>query len=191
MTDKTLAQALYPTVGMQPDGKKIEPATVGISPKLANSIGNGEWTPWDAAPPELDQVFWNETPAASTADYNAAFDLKGYSFERPHEIDHAKKALHAMQLGTTAARAAVALYKRSIKNGRVPFTSDEAKARMLEAWGDKTDERIAEVKAYIKDAKKSYPNISAWLGESGLGNDPDFIKFVHRAAQRKKDRGHG
>jgi hypothetical protein len=185
---KTLAQALYPTVGMQPDGKKIEPATVGISPKLAYSIGRGDYTPWDAAPAELEQVNWNEPPAATLTDYANVFD---YPIHRPDEAEGAKKALLAMGLGVTAARAAVAFYKKAQKS-RPPFTSDDARKAMEEQWGDKTDEKLAEVKAFIKDAANSYPGLRNWLSvETNLGNTPDFIKLAHRAAQRRKERGHG
>lgn len=188
MTDKTIAQALYPSVGAQPQGRKIEPATVAISPKLAHEIGTSAYSPWDVAPPELDQVFWGEPPASSTADYANVFD---YPIHRPEEAEGGKKALLAMGLGVTAARAAVAFYKKALKN-RPPFTSDDARKAMEEHWGNKTDANLADVKAYIKDAVKRYPGLRNWLSvETNLGNTPDFIKLVHRAAQRRKERGHG
>lgn len=184
---RTLAEALYPTVGAQPSGKKIEPATVGISPKLASEIGKGAWTPWDTAPPELDQINWSEPPAASTTDYASVFD---YEIHRPEEAEGGKKALLAMGLGVTAARAAVAFYKKALKN-RPPFTSEDARKAMEEHWGDKADANLAEVKAYIKEAVKRYPGLRSWLSvETNLGNTPDFINLVHRAVQRRKERSH-
>ncbi|MCA8429353.1 hypothetical protein [Burkholderia seminalis] len=189
----TIAEAMYPTVGAQPTGKKIEPATVGISPQLASQMGKGAYTAYDKAPPELEEVFWNEPAAASIADYANAFNFAGgYTFERPHELEQGKKAMLALGLGVTQARAVAALYKRSMKSGRVPFTSEEARKAMEDAWGDRTDTNLAEVKALVKTAENHYSGIRSWLGaETGLGNDPDMIKLLHRVVQRRKDRGHG
>lgn len=188
----TLAEALYPTVGKQPQGRKIEPATVGISPKLAGEMGKGAWTPWDKAPPELDDVYWNEPPASSVADYGVALHLGNYSVERPEEFEQVKKAMLALQLGTTAARAALAFVKRTAKHGRPPHTVESARKAMEEQWGDKTDENVADVKALVQKAKKQWPGIGTWLSdETGLGNDPQFISFMHRIVQRRKERSHG
>lgn len=189
----TIAEMLYHPPGAQPEGKKIEPLTVGVPAALANEMGKGAYTAWDKAPAELEEVFWNEPPASSIADYANAFNFAGgYTFERPHEIEQGKKAMLALGLGVTQARAAAALYKRAIKNGRPPHTVESARKAMEEQWGDKTDDRIAEIKALVKAAEKHYPGIRNWLGaETGLGNDPDFIRFMHRVVQRRKDRGHG
>lgn len=191
-TGETIAQALYPTVGRQPDGKKIEPATVAIPARLVSAIGKGAYSPYDKPPPELDNVYWNEPPASSVTDYAYATSIHGYHFERPGEFEQAKKAMLALEFGTTAARAAMAFVKRTAKHGRPPFTSDDARKAMEEQWGDKTEERLADVKALVDAAKKQYPNIGKWLSEeSGLGNDPQFIAFLYRAAQRRKERGLG
>jgi hypothetical protein len=114
-----------------------------------------------------------------------------YPINRPEEAEGGKKALLAMGLGVTAARAAVAFYKKAMKN-RPPFTSDDALKAMKEHWGKDTDANLAEVKSYIKDAAQRYPGLKSWLSdETNLGNTPDFIKLVHRAAKRRKDRQHG
>lgn len=187
----TVAEALYPTVGAQPQGRKIEPATVGISPKLASEMGKGAYTAYDKAPPELQLVNWYEPPAATVQDYATALHLGKYHFERPEEFAQAQKAMLALGLGTTAARAALAFVKRTAIHGRPPFTSEEARKAMEEQWGEKVDEKLAEVKALVTSAKKHYPGFGKWLTEQGLGSDPQFIGFMHRIAQRRQERGHG
>lgn len=186
----TIVEALYPSVGMQPDGKKIEPGVAAIPAATANAMGRGEYTPWDKLPPEVELVNWNEPPASSVTDYATALHLGNYQFERPAEFEQAQKAMHALGLGTTAARAALSFVKRTAKHGRPPFTGDDARKAMEEQWGEKTDEKLAEVKALVNSAKKHYPGFGKWLTEQGLGSDPQFIGFMHRIVQRRKDRSH-
>lgn len=188
----TIAEALYPTVGAQPTGKKIEPATVGISPRLASEMGKGAYTAYDKAPPELEMVYWYEPPASSVQDYATALHLGKYHFERPEEFQQAQRAMLALGLGTTAARAALAFVRRTAKHGRPPFTNEDARKAMEEQWGEKVDEKLAEVKALVQNAKKQWPGVGQWLSaDSGLGNDPQFIAFLYRVVERRKERGHG
>jgi hypothetical protein len=189
----TMAGAMYPSVGRQQQGKKWEPTGVAFSPKLAAQMGKGQGPgPYDKAPPELELVNWNEPPASSLTDYAAALHLGDYRVERPAEFEEAQKAMLALGFGITAARAALAFAKRVAKYGYPPHDSASARAALEEDWGEKTDGNLAEVKALVSAGKQHYPGLGTWLtSESGLGNDPQFIAFLHKAAQRRKERGHG
>jgi hypothetical protein len=183
----TIAEALYPSVREQRDGKKYEPVIAAIPAATAYRMGKGDYTPWDKVPPDIEFVCWMEPPASSLTDYAAALHLGDYHVERPEEFEQAKKAMLALGFGTTQARAALAFVKRTAKHGRPPFTSEDARKAMLEQWGDKTDEKLAEVKAFVAKAKKRWPGVGEWLSvETGLGNDSQFITFLHRVVESRR-----
>jgi hypothetical protein len=64
-------------------------------------------------------------------------------------------------------------------------TPQAAQAALTAQWGDKTEAKLAAANGYIDTVAQRWPGVRDMLRQTGLGNDPAFIKqIVARAQQR-------
>ena len=126
-----------------------------------------------------------EPPASSVQDYQATLTLPdGVEIVDEAENAAALKAAQRMGLGVTVMQG---LWHAATETARDPVKTnyEGAMAALQESWGDKTEARLTEANQYINEAAKHWPGLKPWLRQSGLGNDPNFIRKVADLARQR------
>jgi hypothetical protein len=70
----------------------------------------------------------------------------------------------------------------------VTTTDTQAMTELRRIWGSGTDAKLAQARAAIDQVEQQRPGTKQFLADSGLGNDPSFIRKVVLGAGRKVGR---
>lgn len=134
--------------------------------------------------------FWKDArssePAPSSATDYAPFTRLPPGVPRTADVDVALDAAAKAGIGATAMQSTWAAF---IDAARSPIrtTPEAAQAALADAWGTQADAKLAAAQNFINDMATRWPSVRDMLRQTGLGNDPAFIKQVAAwAAQRRK-----
>ncbi len=144
--------------------------------------------PKDDAKPEEWDAYYEKLGRPKTAD-EYAVNIKvpeGMPWSKAAEKNILTK-LHGAGLTQKQAEKVINGYIEEAARGNLMIKREEARTRdsaektMREEWGGLADTNIALVQRSV--AEFGGNEFRAYLDETGLGNDPRFMRFVHKMAQ--------
>ncbi len=137
-------------------------------------------------------VKWDEPAAASAAEITFDTSFVPHADLSPAgDAERARlaEAAVAAGVGATLAREVYADAARAAKPGYVPTTHETCQAELREAWGSRYESTMEGVFALVRKAAAVNPEIGPFLRDTGLGNDPAFIrKLANRVAAQARQR---
>lgn len=138
-------------------------------------------------PPTRDLVRWDETPAAAA---EIKFDpAPGDHGADAPEVEAARTTLaEAMAHAGAGASIARELYRDAAAASRPdykPVTAEQGMVTLREAWGPAFDRNLEAARGAILKAAEKDPGIISYLEQTGLGNDPAFIRKIAARATRR------
>jgi len=164
---------------------------LGVGKYAETNSGAGEGSEAGAAPAAAEPVLdarpkiedalrgarSTEPAASSVTDFGSFTRYPEGVTPDPVERDQALGSFVKAGLGVTQAQA---LWQAGMQALKEPITTNTVGA--LEALGPDADSLVADARAAVAKAEKTWPSIKDFLNRSGLGNDPATIRFL---AQRK------
>ncbi|MGF6230524.1 hypothetical protein QFZ27_004479 [Inquilinus ginsengisoli] len=200
MTGDALA-ALYPSAAPAEAAKLSEPAPSVPVVTTAPVVKPGpapadDPVPESAAatlyepapPPTREYVRFDEPPATPGSISLAAPSDEGWDLTAEGDAARARAAdaMVAAGAGTTFAQEA---WRDVVAASRPDYqlvAQDVALAQLRQDWGPKFEANVAAAQRLVQAAAQKDPTIVSYLEQTGLGNDPAFIrKLAARAAKMR------
>jgi hypothetical protein len=196
----TAISALYPSAQPVEAAKPSEPvplaAAVPVAPEAKPDVAPPSTEPESAAdvlyepplPPTREYVRFDEPPATPGSISLAAPTDEGWDLTAEGDAARARAAdaMVAAGAGTTFAQE---MWRDAIAASRAdyqPMSREDGMAQLRRDLGHRADEKIASAQRLVQSAAQKDPSIIAYLEQTGLGNDPTFIrKLVARAARMR------
>jgi hypothetical protein len=98
--------------------------------------------------------------------------------------DASLSAAVRMGIGITTMQA---LMSATIDGARNPIkTNYEGCMSILhDSWGERAQDRMTVVNEYFNEVLEHWPGVDQWLQNTGLGNDPTFIRKAYQLAKQR------
>jgi len=214
MAEGTSAAAvLYPTAAASPsppastgDGKPTPHAEAAAAlyrtnapptpmPPASPAEGKEPPTPAESAadlyvetPETFEHVEWVE-PAANAGELGEVIDSTTRRFDTFDATADQKPLANAFaeaNIGRTFAREVMDHVGRASQPGYEPTEQATAEAELRASWGKNFQRNVGIVQAAVQAAHAKDPRIVPYLNDTGLGNDPAFVKKLYASIQRRR-----